>query len=1601
MRFQRLAVRTQPEAEPGPARRAGVPEPSGGTATAAGFLLRLQRSHGNRYVQRLLQPSAPGPAVQAKLLLGPVGDRFEQEADRLAEDLPGGDAGASERGHRPLPAGAGVARRGGAGGGGVVDPGIQRLILAARGQGRPLPPGARRRYERYLGADFGAVRLHNGQRADELNLRLRSSAFTVGNDIFFRSGELDTASDTGGELLGHELVHVVQQAGDGSALLQRGRAKQPRGGRGRGTGRGRGGGRGGRGRDSDDEQSEPEESGTSATKAPAGSRKRAAPDSGVQPPKKLRTSAEDEPAIEAPATATQPDPTKTGEDKPDATMADVTAKPHLADIPVGYLDRAGMTDFLTKEGLSTDKAPSPISVGVVVWNINHLKAEDDEDVDDADAKDTPDKPAPSAKAYDSDAIRSSVAALRNILQDAAKPVKDAVDTVIAGLDQKSEQEPATGTGAAAKKYRKELSATRKEVSQLKRDIEVLLEGDFDQAIANGIAAMNDQAKEQGTAPPVEKRADQLERIRSLNRVWKRLARLRAVLETGKPRLDEKIQARDTVRGAVTADLRGRIVGNIDKLLRLLPAGDLETAVSSLKRGTVVDLTTRTFFDNPAVNLVLINEMNLGIGQLAAVAGQSESRLGLSTGPIMLAKGQALEKGKGTSAKGKASVMVGTGDDKQQVLGKQYEYYPAMHRAGGAHGLSRAGTFYVSTSGRFAVQGEEGQNSAIPWDKSNKEFRGIVVHRYTQGGQEFWAGVLHTTPAGKDLERKNIWPQIKAPLTELNQIARHFRIPLLVGGDFYIPAEGIVNAPDQAQKEEIRVADQDLLNTVKLAHLARNAYLAAVTDDATEPEKWPLKSFIAEVGTVEPPKQERKPRAKKAASTETTSAPETTETPQTPETMQTEQTETPAKTSGGGRGGRGRGRGRGGGGRKAARKPGIQSPAGITKRKPLNVREQLARPEQREHWARYRRAVTDKVAKHVVRGKTFQAAKAIQWLAPGRDYKDVTWSDTLGAGTIGETDIIRNYQRPPGSTLAGPEPRITMQRALDEIGYQIVPGGSPTNPKSSGRGENKMQLADLFLVNEYWKTARSGLVTPGQAKLKPVDDAALSATQTYWKISDHSPVLMLGSTADDDTSTYQRFDVVPATGVKSVQANQHAWDTIGKKTAGLATVAGKPTVAEQIDEIKKLLVNPLAGPEKKVNSAVRERALALKASIEQAAGFKPTPDQQAVLAQIAEWQPFYTTDFSEDDEATPSATGVPATLTLSAISGPGRLAADVRPAAPAAWPTGEVTHVTNSCYLAAVIHVLASAPAFRDLLTNATHTPPAGAGRAFQHFSQLHALVATLRNPDGKITADQMSALMRYLDNLPGLLVPDPQDATQQTTTKETSKEQVSEKAANEADKATKAGKAYGVQQDAAEILLKIINLLGPPGNVQASIESTFSRPGSGPPTTTAEDHAVITLPLGTASHPVASIADALRKYAEPELVADMTATKQLRFGTLPEVLTLALSRFSWSEAEGRPEKITRWVAADDPLTIPDECLSRTLKASLGGRPARYQLVQFVHHSGWTARSGHYRSYGRLPGDDAWYEHDDLGLPARRRALGLAEKLAAQFTGYIYVYVRRP
>jgi hypothetical protein len=100
-------------------------------------------------------------------------------------------------------------------------PSVAREVLKQSGQ--PLNAETRASMESRLGYDFSKVRIHADGEAAASAQAVNALAYTVGSDIVFGTGHYAPETDEGKELLGHELVHTVQQnnsmpSGDRSVL---------------------------------------------------------------------------------------------------------------------------------------------------------------------------------------------------------------------------------------------------------------------------------------------------------------------------------------------------------------------------------------------------------------------------------------------------------------------------------------------------------------------------------------------------------------------------------------------------------------------------------------------------------------------------------------------------------------------------------------------------------------------------------------------------------------------------------------------------------------------------------------------------------------------------------------------------------------------------------------------------------------------------------------------------------------------------------------------------------------------------------------------------------------------------------------------------------------------------------------------------------------------------------------------------------------------------------------------------------------------------------------------------------------------------------------
>lgn len=85
-------------------------------------------------------------------------------------------------------------------------------INAATKSGKPLSSKIRHQYEKYFRADFSHVRIHTGSTAIKASDSINARAFTLGNHIVFGRDQFRPTEKGGRHILAHELTHVVQQS---------------------------------------------------------------------------------------------------------------------------------------------------------------------------------------------------------------------------------------------------------------------------------------------------------------------------------------------------------------------------------------------------------------------------------------------------------------------------------------------------------------------------------------------------------------------------------------------------------------------------------------------------------------------------------------------------------------------------------------------------------------------------------------------------------------------------------------------------------------------------------------------------------------------------------------------------------------------------------------------------------------------------------------------------------------------------------------------------------------------------------------------------------------------------------------------------------------------------------------------------------------------------------------------------------------------------------------------------------------------------------------------------------------------------------------------
>lgn len=219
----------------GPSRAA-----SGSSSSDAGTSWALARKRAP--IQESVALAAPDggfdvqrPSIMRKITVGASGDPYEQEADRVAEQVMRMPATGSVRAGGLATVPATLQRRCAA-----CDEDEQQLRRRATGSGSattqapsivhdalsspasPLDGATRQFMEPRFGHDFSQVRVHDNPLAARSAQAVNALAYTVGRDIVFAPGRYQPSSSAGRQLIAHELAHVIQQGSVlGASRLQR------------------------------------------------------------------------------------------------------------------------------------------------------------------------------------------------------------------------------------------------------------------------------------------------------------------------------------------------------------------------------------------------------------------------------------------------------------------------------------------------------------------------------------------------------------------------------------------------------------------------------------------------------------------------------------------------------------------------------------------------------------------------------------------------------------------------------------------------------------------------------------------------------------------------------------------------------------------------------------------------------------------------------------------------------------------------------------------------------------------------------------------------------------------------------------------------------------------------------------------------------------------------------------------------------------------------------------------------------------------------------------------------------------------------------------
>ena len=214
----RMSAKTTEKEKESKASGAKRPESSKSAGSVADRILFLQTTVGNKAVQRMIASGS----LQAKLSVSKPGDIYEQEADRVAEDVmrmpdrrmvssSPGRVGCSEcAGNKQVklkrskaevkqPSGHNMPR--------TLDEIGEQLSATSH----PMDTETHVLMRDVFDTDFSGVRIHSNSEAQLAAQVMRADAFTIGSHVFFARDKYNPKTSEGKSLIAHELTHVIQQ----------------------------------------------------------------------------------------------------------------------------------------------------------------------------------------------------------------------------------------------------------------------------------------------------------------------------------------------------------------------------------------------------------------------------------------------------------------------------------------------------------------------------------------------------------------------------------------------------------------------------------------------------------------------------------------------------------------------------------------------------------------------------------------------------------------------------------------------------------------------------------------------------------------------------------------------------------------------------------------------------------------------------------------------------------------------------------------------------------------------------------------------------------------------------------------------------------------------------------------------------------------------------------------------------------------------------------------------------------------------------------------------------------------------------------------------